>query len=186
MSKNREWRVTIPGRYGPGTPGHTDPSARQGHYVGAVDEAGAASLVREQLRLRAGEPMDVQPWDDGPVPTPKAVRVTSASLLPIMVTVEYTLTHEMLDDLMTTAYEGGINYWCARVTRDPEAPRWEATLTTLEGELCELTLGGIVAAAPVLAKQWPEVWQAFVSGNYDAAVADTIVQVALFSGQRYA
>lgn len=68
-----EYRVTFPGRYGPGCPGHTDPSARQGNYVRAVSPQHAANQIA--LRDHTYAEMDVQRWDHGVVYAP-AERLT--------------------------------------------------------------------------------------------------------------
>jgi len=55
------YRVTRPQAYGPGTPGHTMPHARQGHYTNAKDPIGAALAVRDREGFM-DVIYDVQPW----------------------------------------------------------------------------------------------------------------------------
>lgn len=57
------WRVTRPGKYGPGTPGQTNPRARQGHYVRAASENLARKAIRERLDLAVHEILDVESWE---------------------------------------------------------------------------------------------------------------------------
>jgi hypothetical protein len=58
-----EYRVTRPEVYGPGTPGYTDVTARQGHYISANTSQEAADGIRS--RLEVCESMDVQSWETG-------------------------------------------------------------------------------------------------------------------------
>lgn len=55
-----QFRCTRPDAYGPGCPGHTDPSARNGHYITAADPEEA----REKMKSRFPEDsrFDVEPW----------------------------------------------------------------------------------------------------------------------------
>lgn len=59
--KLSEYRVTYPLCYEPNTPGHTDPSARQGYYVTAEEPEQAArkSCNASSVLLAV---IDVQPW----------------------------------------------------------------------------------------------------------------------------
>lgn len=60
------YRVTRPELYSKNTPGHTDKSARQGHYTDAENEEHARELIR--LRMQESderilfERLDVQLW----------------------------------------------------------------------------------------------------------------------------
>ena len=59
--KRRAYRVTRKEAYSQNTEGHTDVSARQGHYVHAETATEAAKLIRRRLMI--SEPLDVQCWD---------------------------------------------------------------------------------------------------------------------------
>ena len=45
----KEYRCTRAAPYGPGTPGFTDPTARQGHYIVARSEEGALAEMQRQF-----------------------------------------------------------------------------------------------------------------------------------------
>lgn len=110
---------------------------------------------------------------------------------------KYTVTSQDIDDIMATALEGGINYWCRKakvvgeylgecasdqisrggslILYDAESnDHWELNLEKL---LC-----GIQKA---IEDNWFDDYDWYVDGELDccqidAEVADTIVQLALF------
>lgn len=110
---------------------------------------------------------------------------------------KYTVTPQDIDDIMATALEGGINYWCRKakvvgeylgecasdqisrggslILYDAESnDHWELNLEKL---LC-----GIQKA---IEDNWFDDYDWYVDGELDccqidAEVADTIVQLALF------
>ena len=55
----RQYRCTLPDRYGLGTPGHTNPRARNGHYVSAYSREDARAKV---ARSYPNDRIDVEPW----------------------------------------------------------------------------------------------------------------------------
>lgn len=62
-----EYRITFPDRYPLGSPGHADPSARQGYYILASTQEAALARVKDhsggKLALaRPGERVEIQPW----------------------------------------------------------------------------------------------------------------------------
>lgn len=56
------FRCTRPDAYGPNTPGHTDPSARQGYYIQTPGETEARAEMRQ--RFPKDSRFDVTPWRD--------------------------------------------------------------------------------------------------------------------------
>lgn len=110
---------------------------------------------------------------------------------------KYTVTPQDIDDIMVTALEGGINYWCRKaevvgeylgeyasdqisrggslILYDAESSdHWELNLEKL--------LNGIQKA---IEDNWYDRYDWYVDGELDccqidAEVADTIVQFALF------
>lgn len=56
------WRVTRPNKYGTGTPGFSDSSARQGYYVDANTRDEAMEKIRKQQQLREDEKLEVELW----------------------------------------------------------------------------------------------------------------------------
>lgn len=115
----------------------------------------------------------------------------------IEVNKKYTVTPQDIDDIMVTALEGGINYWCRKakvvgeylgectsdqisrggslILYDAESSdHWELNLEKL--------LNGIQKA---IEDNWYDSYNWYVDGELDccqidAEVADTIVQFALF------
>lgn len=59
------YRLTRPDRYGPGTPGFSNASARQGYYVTAESPEAARAAIREREGFDASERLTVQCWDGG-------------------------------------------------------------------------------------------------------------------------
>lgn len=57
-----QYRVTRPFVYSFGTPGYSDPSARQGYYVSANDTEEATAIIRKRLKLSRTEKLDIQKW----------------------------------------------------------------------------------------------------------------------------
>nr|DAK86987.1 MAG TPA: hypothetical protein [Caudoviricetes sp.] len=115
----------------------------------------------------------------------------------IEVNKKYTVTPQDIDDIMVTALEGGINYWCRKaevvgeylgeyasdqisrggslILYDAESSdHWELNLEKL--------LYGIQKA---IEDNWYDSYNWYIDGELDccqidAEVADTIVQLALF------
>ena len=59
--KRRLYRCTFPRAYSVGTPGYTDPRARQGYYVIAESPEAAADEARARTD-RKGWEVDVEEW----------------------------------------------------------------------------------------------------------------------------
>ena len=64
------YRVSRPNAYGPGTPGSTEPSARQGYYTDADDPEDAARMIRarwlrDPMAPEVDQPLDIQLWGEG-------------------------------------------------------------------------------------------------------------------------
>lgn len=114
---------------------------------------------------------------------------------PVHIEMDVTITQQDIDDLMCTALEGGINYWCreAKVVgeflgeygseqisrggslllRDAETDeRWELTL--------EKFLKGIELYIKENGRVMVEDFKLMDYGELDAGDADCIVQYALF------
>ena len=56
-----EFRLSRPTAYGPGTPGHTDPGARQGYYFQTETKEQAISKMAQSF---PNERFDVQVWKE--------------------------------------------------------------------------------------------------------------------------
>ena len=118
--------------------------------------------------------------------------------------IECSISQEQIDDLMATALEGGINYWCEeaiiRTYPDDVDP-----LTTELYTSDMISRGGVLHIIDVDAEDAYELTlENFIEGvkleilnnpslssvedlmdNYDAETADSIVQYALFGELRF-
>ncbi len=111
----------------------------------------------------------------------------------------HTKRQQMLKDLLTTAVEGGIDYWCAakRVQREPgtgnvlavigpmdvedEDTKWpDITLDTVELGMRRLVDGSATARRDIVGTVMTAWHQGLDKSNYDSETADVIVQVGLF------
>jgi hypothetical protein len=66
MIYQNTYRITRKNVYGPNTPGHTDPSARQGYYQIAYspEEAIAKARVQYKDAIRNDDVLEVSLWHD--------------------------------------------------------------------------------------------------------------------------
>lgn len=128
------------------------------------------------------------------------------------VEIKLTVTEEDIDDIMCTALEGGINYWCdiAKVPEDKRVADWGHEQIARGGELrlhvfdpfeledekwYTLNLGKFLQGLKAFIQD-PESSSScldeygstrfLVTGNIDADRADTIIQYALFGEIVYA
>lgn len=120
----------------------------------------------------------------------------------ISILTELTVTKEDIDDIMCTAIEGGINYWCgaAKVLGDPigeyahEQIARGGTLKLYDAEDEKnylLTRDALLKGIKMAAEQGYYKDYGWHDGHYldtcnvDADVADVIVQLALFEDVVY-
>lgn len=103
----------------------------------------------------------------------------------------FRISREFVDDVMATALEGGINYWCSNVEVEPvpTTVEWGSDALTEghtlkirepeenEGLVHELTLEKFV--------QGLLLWVETKVGEIDANEADAIVQYAIFGDVIY-
>lgn len=118
-------------------------------------------------------------------------------------TIEYTafysLTQQEIDDLLVTAFEGGITYWCRniKVNKWPEGARYASDVPSRGGVLTiaidevddlgdvveyQLTLDDVIRGIKMFCESrmlHPETLFGDF-GDYDAIDADCIVQFAVF------
>lgn len=100
------------------------------------------------------------------------------------VEVTVQIDHQFLLDLMTTAVEGGINYWGAVIdlNRDSDLNVLNFEVTDFEGEEAYTYSVDSIAmlnALQALIKAYP--WRVkMLDGDYDAEDADCVVQFACF------
>jgi hypothetical protein len=110
-------------------------------------------------------------------------------------TYEYTgqLTDENIDDILVTAFEGGINYWTNTPVRVPEWPKGVDYASSVvsknkpvlifnedENEWMELNLEKLLHGIKMFLSRRSLSCDYFSDGNFDAEDADVIVQYALF------
>lgn len=147
------------------------------------------------LRDREGAEQDYELADEDP-PTPQKTPSTQK----INVTLKLTLTSEDIDDIMVTALEGGITYWCYRAmvlgeylgsyASDQISRHGTLRLFIMpeclddgEPESYDLTLDKFIQG---VMKYVAEINPGIVENgrldvcNIDAPAADTIIQYAIF------
>ena len=103
------------------------------------------------------------------------------------------LTRQDIDDLMVTALEGGINYWCrkARVLQCPEEYTYASDVISRNGTLelydiessdkWVLTLESFMKGVKWYCEKYKYTNAEDLMDNHDADTADAIVQYALFN-----
>lgn len=112
---------------------------------------------------------------------------------------EYAVEQQLIDDLMCTALEGGITYWCCRA----EVPREEGYKggyasdqisrggslilhDAEEDEVYVLTLDKFLKGLRLTFEQgYADAYEVLEEEDYDADTADQIVQLALFDDVVY-
>lgn len=99
------------------------------------------------------------------------------------------ITKENIDDILVSAFEGGINYWCNKVivvNNDYKGGTYASdvltrggalTLVDDEGDKHTITIKDIRTALELYRKQ---NGSSFDFDNHDAGDADTLVQLATF------
>lgn len=115
----------------------------------------------------------------------------------IEVTKKYEITCEDIDDIMAAAFEGGINYWCKKAEvvgnylgewANEQISRGGAVkLYDAESDDCwELNLENfLLGVIQAIEGDWYADYEWYKDGKIDtcqvdAAVADVIIQLALF------
>ena len=103
------------------------------------------------------------------------------------------LTRQDIDDLVVTALEGGINYWCrkAKVLQCPEPYTYASDVISRNGSLMlydaespdkwELTLEKFMKGVKFVCERDKYTNAEDLMDNHDADTADAIVQYALFN-----
>lgn len=111
--------------------------------------------------------------------------------------IKVTLTQEDIDDIMVSALEGGINYWCRRaeVIEDYRVAEWGHEQISRGGKLIlydresndkwDLTLEKFLKGFKLWLENGGDKYGAVGGGevdccNIDAGCADEIVQLAIF------
>ena len=126
----------------------------------------------------------------------------------VSVVVEHSFTSEEINDIIVTALEGGINYWCGGativLTTDKDKfPEFEGVLAEVsenvqyasdvigyggklklvdvedEEEVWELDIEKLLKGIEMYCKEF-EISPSELMDSYDAESADSIVQYALF------
>lgn len=98
------------------------------------------------------------------------------------VEMEVGLSGATLDDVITTAVEGGIFYWADRIrVRD----NGSYAVWAVDGGSFPLNRMMIRKGLERLAASYPHRFMEIVDGTYDAEVADMAVQLAFFEDVIY-
>ena len=113
---------------------------------------------------------------------------------------EVEVGHQLLEDIVCTAFEGGINYWCHAVRQGklPEGRTGEnftlhSRLATTEGGSVyilededgdsrehELGLKELKVGLQLMAQNYPRHFAAVMTENYDGETADILIQLSVF------
>ena len=120
---------------------------------------------------------------------------------------EVKITSEMLDNILTTAFEGGSNYWAnydyvneVEIYEDYNALdltdfySWEIVIyqygeinfqqydldTQEQLELSVLDRNSLFKGAEIMAKDYPRHFEDWINGDWDSITADVYLQCCLF------
>jgi hypothetical protein len=115
----------------------------------------------------------------------------------IKIEKNFELSNQNIDDLVATALEGGINYWCGKAIVKNVPPEFEGkyefasdvislggTLTLCDNESddkWELTLEKLMNGIKYVIERFGFADADDLMDNHDADTADLIVQYALFN-----
>lgn len=121
--------------------------------------------------------------------------IQTKSKFSVTISTTYEFSSEDIDNLLCTAFEGGINYWCGKVTMKPANPTIDGncfasnyisrggTLILCDAESpdkWELDLEKMMKGIQMHCEQM-KINPADLLDNHDAEDADCIVQYALFN-----
>lgn len=112
---------------------------------------------------------------------------------PVVVALIFNLTEGTFHDQVTSAIEGGSNYW-AKIDVGTHRSGWRNYFTAkftiiedsdvkagaIKGKTYRLTLDKLKAGLQVLADKYPHHLKDIIAGTGDAITGDVLVQCALF------
>jgi len=113
----------------------------------------------------------------------------------LTVNVALLVPHERLNDLLVTAFEGGITYWCESIERSKDTPESKALpyhsdaliagarlkLTVFDDEdTYFLDLLDCADGLTIMATKYPKHFSDFLAENEDATTGDVFVQCCIF------
>ncbi len=121
--------------------------------------------------------------------------------LTIIVPIE--IKRQDIEDLIVSAIEGGIGYWCREIKKK-DSEKWAGsylglTLTIVEAvddnnptddeehilDLTQINLTQVMEGLTTMAKISPGHFGDFIADNADAITADAFIQATLFGEIRY-
>jgi hypothetical protein len=112
----------------------------------------------------------------------------------MIITTSFEITNQQIADLMTTAIEGGSNYWCDQILMlkgQPVLKPWYAD-PLLYGSPFELKVGTKILtnddlhrAMQQMADEYPTHFSDVVNDNPDADTADVFLQLAVLGEITY-
>ena len=114
----------------------------------------------------------------------------------LTVNVALLVPHERLNDLLVTAFEGGITYWCSGIERAADTIESKAlpyhsdallagarlSLTVFDDEEASypLDLHDCAAGLVTMSTKYPKHFADFLAENEDATTADVFIQCCIF------
>lgn len=107
-----------------------------------------------------------------------------------MLDIQFTVPIFKVKDILSTAVEGGVNYWC-RISSDLKLPYdfdyykddWSLKITDTESgnnEVYEMKISHLKKGLELFAKEYPARFNSFITDYYDAEDADVFFQLCLF------
>lgn len=113
---------------------------------------------------------------------------TASALAEKKETISVEITHEQLDNLMTTVFESSaIVYWCPDGER--REPQWTSVLVECgddgKRKRHKLSMQKLLDGIAVCARKCPNQFAAFLADRGDMHTADAIIQCALFGDVVY-
>lgn len=115
----------------------------------------------------------------------------------LSINVIHLINEQTIADLMTTALEGGCNYWVSRVVpvynthKDYSQPecyhsKMRPRVFIVDEQPYELDWGAIHRGLSVMATNFPAHFADIISDNEDAITGDVFLQCCLFGDVVYA
>ena len=107
-----------------------------------------------------------------------------------MFDIQITVPNSRVKDILSTAVEGGVNYWC-RISSEHRLPYdfdyykedWLLKITDTESgndEVYEMRISNLKNGLQLFQKDYPERFNSFITDYYDAEDADVFFQLCLF------
>lgn len=112
-----------------------------------------------------------------------------------MISTEISFSGQDIADFMTTAFEGGSNYWISSVDYQGKSKTnpWYADgdfwmkdpVVRIVTDDLDQPVINIQAGLDLMAKEYPTPLADLMTGDYDAETADILLQLSCFGEVRY-